>query len=49
MSMLRRAIINSDTFKDEDTDPTVEVVVTEGENVIVRTKEDAVYEGSVIY
>ena len=49
MSMLRRAIINSDTFKDEDTDPTVEVVVTEGENVVVRTKEDAVYEGSVIY
>ena len=49
MSMLRRAIINSNTFKDEDTDPTVEVVVTEGENVIVRTKEDAVYEGSVIY
>ena len=49
MSMLRRAIINSDTFKDEDTDPTVEVVVTEGENVVIRTKEDAVYEGSVIY
>ena len=49
MSMLRRAIINSDTFKDEDTDPTIEVVVTEGENVVVRTKEDAVYEGSVIY
>lgn len=49
MSMLRRAIINSNTFKDEDTDPTVEVVVTEGENVVVRTKEDAVYEGSVIY
>ena len=49
MGMLRRAIINSDTFKDEDTDPTVEVVVTEGENVLVRTKEDAVYEGSVIY
>ena len=49
MGMLRRAIINSDTFKDEDTDPTVEVVVTEGENVVVRTKEDAVYEGSVIY
>lgn len=49
MSMLRRAIINSDTFKDEDTDPTVEVVVTEGENVVVRTKENAVYEGSVIY
>lgn len=49
MSMLRRAIINSDTFKDEDTDPTVEVVVTEGESVVVRTKEDAVYEGSVIY
>ena len=49
MSMLRRAIINSDTFKDEDTDPTVEVVVTDGENVIVRTKEDAVYEGSVIH
>lgn len=48
MSMLKRAIINSDTFKDEETDPTVEVVVTEGENVVVRTREDAVYEGSVI-
>ena len=48
MSMLKRAIINSDTFKDEETDPTVEVVVTEGENVVIRTREDAVYEGSVI-
>ena len=49
MTMLKRAIINSETFKDEDTDPTVEVVVTEGVNVVVKTKEEAVYEGSKIY
>ena len=48
MAILKKAIINSNTFKDDETDPTVEVVVTEGENVLVKTKEDAVYMGSIL-
>lgn len=49
LRMLKNAVINADTFKDDPTDPTVEVVVTDGESVLVKTREEAVYGADVIY
>jgi uncharacterized protein (TIGR02145 family) len=48
MAMLRNNLINDTTFVGDTTDPTVEVVVTKGEKVLIKTREDAVFSGSVI-
>ena len=48
MAMLRNSLINDTTFVGDTTDPTVEVVVTKGEKVLIKTREDAVFSGSII-
>ena len=45
MTMLKKSIINNNIFPNDTTDPTIEVIVSEGEKVLIQTKEDAVYEG----
>ncbi len=45
MTMLKKSIINNNIFPNDTTDPTIEVIVNEGEKVLIQTKEDAVYEG----
>jgi uncharacterized protein (TIGR02145 family) len=48
MSLIKQDIINPSVFVDDTTDPTIEVIVEEGEKVLIKTREDAVYQGYTI-
>ena len=46
LQAIKNEIISKDVFKDNTADPTIEIEVTEGEQVYIRTREEAIYNGN---
>ena len=46
LQAIKNEIINKNVFQDNPADPTIEIEVTEGEKVYIRTSEEAIYDGN---
>ena len=46
LQAIKNEIISKNVFQDNTADPTIEIEVTEGEKVYIRTSEEAIYDGN---